>query len=273
MKKKIFTLAATLMMTAMMSVTAFAASFNLTASDSYKFDNPLKETNPTEVTIEYTILAADNAAANGWDGVLSFYNSSTLGRVSVQTHPYVCWNSFNAAAGWIDHKANTLSIKKGEEQSYKIIINKDGIQMYLNGELLESANTGTSATDATPIEVTFQNILDEINNCDYFFVGVGQAQYSYWNTEICTLSNVKVNGQEFTPDGVKQEETTTLGKPEKNTMDYGVAVEDEDANSASLSLAASIIPIIIVAVVAVVAVIAVIIIIVTKSKKKMPEDK
>lgn len=266
MKKKLITVAATLAMTAMMSVSAFAASFNLTASDSYKFENPLKGKNPEEVTIEYTILAADNAAVNGWDGVMSFYNPSTLGRVSVQTHPYVCWNSVNAAAGWIDHKANVLSIKKGEEQSYKIVINAEAIQMYLNGELLESANTGTSASDATPIEVTFQNILDEINGCDYFFVGVGQAQYAYWNTEICTLKGVKINGTEYSPDGILQEEATTLGKPEKNTMDYGAVVEEDEATGFLVG------PAIIIAAVAVVAVIviviAVVIILASKSKKK-----
>ncbi len=267
MKKKILTIAATLAMTVMMSVSTFAASFNLTASDSYKYANPLKGKNPTEVTIEYKVLAGDGAMANGWDGLMSFYNSSTLGRVSIQSHPYVCWNSANASAGWIDHKANVLSIKKNEEQSYKIVIKADGIQMYLNDTLLESANTGTSASDATPIEVTFQNILDEINGCDYFFVGVGQATYAYWSTEVCTLSDVKINGEEFKPDNILQEETTTLGKPEKNTMNYGAEEEVEEDSSFSIA-GISIAGIIGIAAVAVVAIIAVIVVVIVLSKKK-----
>ncbi|MBE5940235.1 MAG: hypothetical protein E7266_07545 [Lachnospiraceae bacterium] len=267
MKKKFFAVVATTVITAMMSLTAFASSFQLTESSTYKYANPLKGTNPEEVTIEYTITAADNAAANGWDGILSFYNSSTLGRVSIQSHPYVCWNSANAAAGWIDHKASALQIKKGVEQSYKIVINKDGIQMFLNGEAITSADTGTSAGDATPIAVTYQNILDEINGCDYFFVGVGKAQYCYWNTEVCTLTGVKVNGKEFDPDKILQEETTTLGVPEKNTMDYGVPVDDSGS--------VNIVPVIVVSVVAVLAVVVVVVvlvIVISKGKKKNNDE-
>jgi len=99
--------------------------------------------------------------------------------------------------------------------------------MYQDGELIPSRMTGSSTTDANnPVEVTYQNVLDAINSYEYFYVGVGAMTYAYWNTERCVLSDVKINGTEFTPDGVNTETTTPMAIPQRNTMDYGAPVDD-----------------------------------------------
>ena len=265
MKNKVVTILMSAVTTLALTITSFAATFELKSDSSYKFDNPLKGKNSEEVTIEYTITQDASAAANGWDGIMSFYNPDTLGRVSIQTHPYVCWNSVNAKTGWIDYKANTLYSAKGETHSFKIVINKDSITMYKDGEVIESGMTGSSASDLEPIEVSYQNILDAINEYEQFYVGVGSSTYSYWLTEICTLTDVKINGEEMDPDKVSKETDPTLGKPEKNTADYGATTTEESDSSFTVGI-------VVAAVVIVVAVVAALAVVSGKKKKNKEQE-
>ena len=214
MKKKIFAVALAAVMTITGAISAFAAEITIDkaelAADSYtEYDNALKGSNPTEVTVEYTINFADDAARNGWDGVFAFFNADTNGRLSFQTAPFISLNTdANAGADiWIDAKADayvTANCEPGTDYTFKYVINKDSITVSVDGkEIAEFAETGRGANTVEG----YQDILDAINTYPTFTLGVGTAKSSFWNTEICTLSNVKIS--DGNSDGNNTEPTTT----------------------------------------------------------------
>ena len=137
------------------------------------------------VTLKYTINMTAGTPQNGWDGIFSFYNTSTGGRVSMQTNPYLCYNS----DGWIDinqpgdnadNKAPYM--KPGTEYDVIVTITGDGVAMSVDGEeLIQSVNGSTS---------DYSKILKAISGADKLTFGVGLAKSSYWNTELCTLTDI-----------------------------------------------------------------------------------
>ena len=153
-------------------------------------DNPFLGKNLTNLHIAYTIQFADSAAANGWDGLFSFYNSETTGRVSIQSAPYVCYN--NMVDGFIDFNKPDLggfdaapSLKDGKGHDVEIVILQNSSRIFVDGEEIETAVDGTAG-------VTFSDVLEYIGVCDQLTFGVGEASTAFWWTEICTLSNIRM---------------------------------------------------------------------------------
>jgi arabinan endo-1,5-alpha-L-arabinosidase len=172
-------------------------SLTLESNDAITYeDNPFYGVNTNCLYMAYTINFADDAAKNGWDGVFSFYNSTTKGRISVQTNPYVCFN--DESGNWVDlnNPNNSASggtnwaatAETGKDYRVEIYITKKGITTTIDGEEIPCsyAASGTS--------VTYETLLDYVSGCDKITWGVGKGVSSYWWTEMCTLSDIVIAG-------------------------------------------------------------------------------
>ena len=164
-------------------------TINLSASSITIMDNPFKDATFDTLYVSYTINFAQNAAMNGWDGIFSFYNSTSTGRVSFQTAPYICYNDW--AGNWIDINApGTTSdivdygLVPGVDYDVDIIVTKDSVKMYIDGFEIPINENGSGAT--------YEGLLSTVASCDQFSWGVGLAQTALWNTEVCTLKDVLI---------------------------------------------------------------------------------
>ena len=167
----------------------------LASSDAITYEeNPFYGEETDCLYLAYTINFASDAAKNGWDGVMSFFNSSTSGRISVQTNPYIC---FNAGDGnWMDlnnpnNTANggtnwAASAETGTDYRVEILITTSGVTMSVDGETI-AVSVAKANSDST-----YELLLDALSDCDMLTWGVGQAVTSYWWTELCTLSNIVI---------------------------------------------------------------------------------
>ena len=157
------------------------------AADSYtEYENPLCGKDAEMVVISYSINWDDTAARNGWDGIFSFYDATSGGRVSFQTAPYLCYN--NAAGEYVDIKADawcTANCTPGTTYLFQYIITADSITVSCDGtDISEFIVTGNSED----WDGSYQCILDALNEYPTLTIGVGLAASSYWNTEISTIS-------------------------------------------------------------------------------------
>lgn len=167
----------------------------LASSDAITYEeNPFYGVETDCLYLAYTINFASDAAKNGWDGVMSFFNSSTSGRISVQTNPYIC---FNAGDGnWMDlnnpnNTANggtnwAATAETGTDYRVEILITASGVTMSVDGETI-AVSVAKANSDST-----YELLLDALSDCDKLTFGVGQAVTSYWWTELCTLSNIVI---------------------------------------------------------------------------------
>ena len=155
------------------------------------YENPFYKKNVDKVYLEYTIKTNENSINNGWDGILSFYNSETGGRVSVQTAPYVCYN--DTLGNWIDINQPgvaggtnaAVDFAAGEEHKVAVLISADKVVISVDGEQIATGENGSGAA--------YSDILEFITKCDKFTVGVGTAETAYWSTEYCTVSDILVS--------------------------------------------------------------------------------
>ncbi len=163
-------------------------------SDITYIDNPFLSKNVTTLELEYNITFNEGAAKNGWDGIFSFFNSETKGRVSMQTNPYLCYNA-SGNNKWVDinnlnaegstNWAATAEI--GKEYHIKVSVTQEDVKMYVDEqELTVSVTKGVGS---------YSDILSFIGTCDWLTLGVGNGETSYWATEICTLRNLSIRGQ------------------------------------------------------------------------------
>lgn len=169
-------------------------------------ENPFYQKNIDNISMEYKINLAENAAKNGWDGIFSFYNSKTGGRVSIQSAPYVCYN--DGSVNWMDiNKPGTggdsaiVSCNTGEEVKFGITITKDGTVMTMNDEVIKIAISSSG--------VSYESLLSFITQCDQLSFGVGKAVTSYWWTEMCTLTDIVI----WSGDRQKPVDPTTTPTP------------------------------------------------------------
>jgi uncharacterized protein YjdB len=177
-----------------------------------------------ELDISYTINFADDAAKNGWDGIFSFYPSTGTGRVSMQTNPYLCYNDM--AGSWVDLNSPgnvdnggtnwAASAETGKDYQVSIKITADAVRLYVDGEEISTSFAGTVTENYE------QTILDFIKTCDSFSFGVGLAKVSFWNTELCTISN-------FTAKAVGKTITDLAGDTETGSTDDTETEEPTDA--------------------------------------------
>ncbi len=158
------------------------------ATDITYKENPFYGEDIEELTLNYSITFAENAAKNGWDGIFSFFNKETGGRVSIQTAPYVCFN--DGVGNWMDINQPSMSGIKNmavlssvnTKHDVTIKITKEQITIIYDGEELPIVKNSSGAT--------YADILSYISGCENITYGVGQAVSSYWNTELCTLSDM-----------------------------------------------------------------------------------
>ena len=152
-----------------------------------EYENPLQGKDIETLHMEYSITFDENAAANGWDGIFSFYDTTGTGRVSLQTAPYICYNDM--AGNWIDFNqpgaGGDDTAAAGETKEVAIDISEDEIVITVDGEEITTAENGSGAT--------YADMLDYIASVDGFSVGVGQATTSFWNTELCSVNNLSIS--------------------------------------------------------------------------------
>lgn len=176
-------------------------------------DNPFKGADFDTVAVSYTVNFNEDAIRTGWDGLFSFYNSATGGRVSFQSAPYICYN--DNSGKWIDinqpdGNAGTSTITEyglvaGVDYDVDIVITKEAVEMYINGVQIAITENGSGAS--------YEDLIAFIGTCDKFSFGVGAAESAYWNTELCTLSDVEITSyipavKTMTKDSFTIEKTT-----------------------------------------------------------------
>lgn len=174
--------------------------------------NPFYNKNLDNLNIEYTINWAENAAKNGWDGIFAFYDTASAGRVSIQTAPYIC---YNGGGSWMDinqpaiEGADVVALRadKGVDHKVEIHLTRTGLEMTFDGEPVDY-KTNSSGAD-------FENVLEYVTQCNVLTWGVGIAKSSYWNTELCTLRDIKIYST--APKTVEPEEPEKPADPEGPT--------------------------------------------------------
>ncbi len=190
-------------------------------------DNPFRNAEFDELYVSYTINFAEETAMNGWDGIFSFYNTTTTGRVSFQTAPYICYNDW--LGNWNDINqpgTDGASIHKygfvpGVDYDVDMIITNDNLRMFLNGVEISYTENGSGAT--------YASLLDCVASCNQFSFGVGEAQTAFWNTEICTLKDVEITThapavEAITKDSFVLDDTADIERVENPF--YGKQVEE-----------------------------------------------
>lgn len=178
-----------------------------TNTDITYISNPFYHASFDAVTADYTITFSEEAAKNGWDGIFSFYNSSTGGRVSFQTAPYLCFN--DAAGNWMDvnrpadegtNAIEVYGLESGKEYNFTIVVAEEEVKMYVEGVQIPVSVVDSGCTT--------ESILKAIAAADQFSWGVGEAVTSYWNTEICTLTDVSIVGKKLATESVTKDSFT-----------------------------------------------------------------
>ncbi len=185
----------------------------LKTNDSFTaLESPFYGKDMRSLHVEYTIKMDPAAAANGWDGIFSLFNSKTGGRISFQTAPYICFNpaggdylDINSAANASTDKAP--SMKDGKEHKVVIDITKQDAKISVDGEALPIITAGAAG---------YGTVIDYISKCNELTLGVGLAKSAYWNTEICTLTDLVISGEAKTgTTPVVPDEPVTPEKPEE----------------------------------------------------------
>ncbi len=187
-----------------------------------KVDNPFYNTDLIRVEMEYTLNIDSSAAKNGWDGIFSFYNSETGGRVSMQTNPYLCYNiDVDGEEEWLDvngpndggtNWASGTAVT-GQDYKFNVVITKDEITIAIDGEPIELSENGVNGT--------IDRLLSYIGECDQFTWGVGLAQTSYWWTELSTISDATIMAayNEIPVEGIALDNTElTLVESQEGTL-------------------------------------------------------
>ncbi|MDE6608436.1 MAG: hypothetical protein K2K54_11900, partial [Lachnospiraceae bacterium] len=195
-------------------------------SEPTVIDNPLYGKKLNEVVLDFTVNYAENAAMNGWDGLLTFFQPSTgaaNGRVSIQTAPYIC---YNANGEWLDvnNPTNLLAanmdipvtkLSKGKDYHYYISISSSEVVMEIDGEPVELNELASSST------VSYQDILNFISTCQKLSWGVELDKNCFWGMEKCTLKDATVKGyysKEYTDvEEDNKKVTVTLHYPDGTT--------------------------------------------------------
>jgi hypothetical protein len=213
-------------------------SWKINASDALLLiDNPVSGKELSKLQISYDVMFADNAAKNGWDGLFSFYNPDTAARVSVQSAPYICFNAMSDSDNiWADINNPSLdgatdwaaSAQTGVTYHVEIAITGDTLVMTVDGETIAFAqNTSDNFTG-------YQNILDAISACPNVTIGVGLAQASFWNTELCTLSNLLITTEEGKDDSADDTgKDNTTGSGNENNAAVGTGSGSDNGNNAA----------------------------------------
>jgi glucan-binding YG repeat protein len=182
-------------------------------------DNPVKGVELEKLKISYDVTFADNAAKNGWDGLFSFYDPGTNGRVSIQSAPFLCFNDW--AGVWANINKPGLdgstdwaaSAVAGTKHHVDITVTADEIVMSVDDTPIDFAEEASDAYTG------YQNILDLISKCENLTIGVGLATSSSWNTEICTLENLTIvanDGEDEDEDSDGRENPDSGSKPGNN---------------------------------------------------------
>jgi hypothetical protein len=188
-------------------------------------DNPVKGEELSKLEISYDIEFDSNAAKNGWDGLFSFYDPSTNARVAMQSAPYICYNEMAASDNkWLDLNNPSLDgstdwaagAVAGQTYHVDITITADTVTLSVDGEEITFAENSSGNFEG------YQALLDQIAACENLTIGVGEAVTSFWNTELCTLSDLTItaNGSD---DGKTETDTdeTNPGTGDNGTEESG----------------------------------------------------
>lgn len=181
-----------------------------TAESITYYDNPFYGKKLEVLDIAYTINWNEDSAKIGWDGLFAFYNTQNSGRVSFQSLPYLC---FNGGGKWVDINNPDLpgvdniaaSLEKGKDYTFRYIITRDSLEIYLGDTLLTYVTNG---------EATLSDILDFISTCNKLTIGVGKGESAYWWTEKCVLKDIDMKNhvcKEYKSQIVKDATCTEAG--------------------------------------------------------------
>lgn len=116
-----------------------------------RIKNPFYEKKLKSLVVDYDIIFSENSPKNGWDSIFAFYNSTTTGRISFQTNPYICLNEFLPVGQenlYLDINSpaqNKIAenLKHGQEYNFKIVISETECRIYQDGRLVVNADQST----------------------------------------------------------------------------------------------------------------------------------
>jgi uncharacterized protein YjdB len=102
--------------------------------------------------------------------------------------------SLDGATDW------AASASKGVTYHVGITVTADEVIMTVDGETIAIAQNTSAYFKSC------QDILDQISACKNLTIGVGSAVASFWDTELCTLSNLEIVGTEKKQESSKKED-------------------------------------------------------------------
>lgn len=120
--------------------------------------------------LEYTV-SYEGESIDSYAGLFAFYPTDVSGRISFHTMPYICYN--DGSSNWIDIKPSTASdtITGNSTYTYKYILTKDKLRLYVNNERVFTSENSSGAT--------YENLLNYMSKCAYLSMGVN-ADTSFW---------------------------------------------------------------------------------------------
>lgn len=190
------------------------------ATEPVVVDNPFNGETIDSLVLEYTAKYAANASLDGWRTLFSFYNdtnteSSTKGRISVQTAPYICYNEMKTEPNsWIDVNSPNggnnvaMELKKDKDYYYKIIVTDEGVRLFLDGEEITAVSFDGNAKNT--------DLLQYLSACTKLSFGAKVDSTSFWWTENATLSNIRFSINEVSAIG------TGIVTPQYYTVTYNM---------------------------------------------------
>lgn len=120
--------------------------------------------------LEYTV-SYEGESIDSYAGLFAFYPTNVSGRISFHTMPYICYN--DGSSNWIDIKPSTASdtITGNSTYTYKYILTKDKLRLYVNNKRVFTSENSSGAT--------YENLLSYMSKCAYLSMGVN-ADTSFW---------------------------------------------------------------------------------------------
>ena len=164
----------------------FEDSYSVSSSTAaVTLDNPFAGEDISYAKFAYTVNYP-NTTVDAYGGLFAFYksdaSSNSLGRISFHAMPYICYNEENGT--WIDIKTLTEpgTITGNRTYTYKYIITRDKLRLYVNDEPVLTSVAGSGAN--------YANLLYYLSKCDKLSMGITQNVNSYWASATATISDL-----------------------------------------------------------------------------------
>lgn len=205
-------------------------SYRITPSSApAAMDNAFAGEDISLAELEYTVTYTDTTV-DSYGGLFAFYQTGTSGRISFHTMPYICYN--DGSTNWMDIKTTTApdTITGSTTCTYKYIITKDKMRLYVNDKRVFTSENSSGAD--------YEDLLYYLSRCDKLSIGVNTAT-SFWyaNSKI----TAEISGLNFTINSVskvyppyasiQEENNDNNGNNNNNNPDNGNTATGDNNNS------------------------------------------